>query len=120
MDQIINGFLFGLGLLPILLIYRWSADKLMTLGIGDALEDFAFDRRKIIIQSTQVKVDEESVTVVGELENTSDQSCEYVNVDCDLLVDGKLFDHQIAIVSNAEPNSLVASPHGALDRICKK
>ena len=102
MDQILNGFLFGIGLLPVLLLYKWASEKICDIAMGDAI-DWEFDRKLILIHNVRVEVNKENVEVLGEVENLSDEDCGYIQLDCDLLdSNGDFLAHTIGVVSNLE------------------
>lgn len=107
MKQILDGFLFGLGLLPVLLIYRWITDHFLDSIVGEEIaESWKVDHKLIKIHNVKIKVKKESVEILGEIENTSTKDCDYIQLDCDLLDSkGELLAHSTGFVSNLECNA---------------
>lgn len=101
MRHLRNGFLFGLGLLPIVIFSVWlfhnwpfwSPDR-------GAVADFMFDKSQIQIGDAKLARTEAGVRVLGDITNRSDRACGFLQLDCDLRLNGKVIAHETAIVSN--------------------
>lgn len=101
MKHLRNGFLFGLGLLPLVIFSVWLFHNwpLFSPDIG-AVEEFMFDKSQIQVGDTTLSRTEAGVRVLSEVTNRSDRACGFLQLECDLRLDGKVIAHEMAIVSN--------------------
>ena len=106
MKQISNGFLFGLGLLPILLIYNWLTFSYIGDVDLDAMEyvdEVNFDRSKLEIKNVKFIKHDESIELMGEIENLSESTCEFIAIIIDILnSENEMISTETSIISNLE------------------
>jgi len=106
MKHLRNGFLFGLGLLPVVIFSVWLFHNWppWSPDLG-AVEDFMFDKTQIQIGDAKLSRTEAGVRVLGDVTNRSDRACGFLQLECDLRLDGKVIAHEMAIVSNVAGRS---------------
>lgn len=101
MKQIRNGLFFGLGLVPIVIFSIWLFHTRPLWGpkMGE-VDDSMFDKSQIQVGDVKLSRTDGSIRALGEVTNRSDGICGFLQLDCDLLQDGKVIAHEMAIVSN--------------------
>lgn len=101
-----KGFWIIVGFLPIgffcIALFHLAPDLgkwLMT----DSGRDW--NPRQIEVREIQLRRFSDQLTGLGELENRTDQEYGFLNLDCDLLLDGKLVDHESVVLSSVQPGT---------------
>lgn len=95
---ILKGFLFSVGLIPLVVASTWFFHSFPLLGIG-SMSEFSFDKSKLELGELTLTKNTDGITALGEITNQSDKDCNYVQIDCELRLDGKLLGHATAMVS---------------------
>lgn len=101
MNHLRNGFLFGLGLLPVVIFSVWLFHNwpLWSPDPG-AVHDLMFDKTQLQVSDAKLSRTEAGVRVLGDVTNRSNQACGFLQLDCDLRFEGKVIAHETAILSN--------------------
>jgi hypothetical protein len=101
MNHLRNGFFFGLGLLPLVVFSVWLFHNwpLFSPEIG-AVDGFMFDRSQIQVGDAKLSRTEAGIRILSEVTNRSVHACGFIQLDCDLRLEGKVIAHEMAVVSN--------------------
>lgn len=101
-----KGFWISLGFLPVALICVFLVHLAPDLGNGllaGSKQDW--NSEQIEVREIQLRRFSDQLTGLGELENLTDQEYGFLNLHCDLLLDGELVDHESVVLSSIQPGS---------------
>ncbi len=106
MKQLLKGFLFSLGLVPVFVFSIWLFHNWPLWNTGlEAAEEFSFDRSQIQLGEMKLTRSGDGIRGLGEVTNRSDKPCSFLQLECDLLLDGKIIAHELAVVSSLSEHS---------------
>ncbi|MFN7141518.1 MAG: FxLYD domain-containing protein [Limisphaerales bacterium] len=106
MKYVAKGFLFSVGMLPVLVFTTWLFHNWPLWSPGsDGAEEFLFDKSQLRVGEIKLSRDESGLRGLGEISNNSDKKCGFVQLDIDLIQDGKIIAHSLAVVSELAANS---------------
>ncbi len=95
---ILKGFLFSIGLIPLVIASTWFFHSFPLLGL-DSITEFSVDKSKLELGEMKLTKNNDGATGMGEITNHSGTDCNFVQLDCELRLDGKLIGHTTAMVS---------------------
>lgn len=100
-NYVLKGFLFSLGLLPLVLLSIWLFHNWPLLATGlDAMDEFAFDKSQLVVAELKLSRSDGGMVIgLGSVTNHSNKECSFIQLESDLLLDNKVIAHETAVVS---------------------
>ena len=106
MQSLLQGLLFSIGCLPVTLLIIWISkysSEIKTNTIEDDIDtELSFNKDFLSIGEFNISESNEALVIRGTIENTSKESCGFIQLDGDIFLADHLISHSIGVIQNIE------------------